>query len=368
MEQHPLLQSIKIGSYHLPNRIIMAPLTRCRATEDHIPTDIMATYYQQRASAGLIIAEATYISAQSFGYMNTPGIYNSQQIQAWEKITNAVHSKNGRIFIQLWHTGRVSHSSMHPDKIKGVAPSPIAVSGDIATPVGKQPNEIPKELTIKEIEQISSDFAIAAGNAIKAGFDGVEIHGANGYLIDQFINESSNKRIDQYGGSIPNRCRFALEVISKVTKAIGSDKTGIRLSPSGNVKDMYMLDPIDTFSYLIAALNRFNLAYLHIMEPYQALEPQDKYSQYLQMGAVTPYFRKIYHGKLITNVKYNFNSGNDVIRKGWADMVSFGKLFISNPDLVERFQNDNPLNLWDRNTFYTNHAKGYIDYPFIGHQ
>ncbi|MCF8378155.1 MAG: alkene reductase [Bacteroidales bacterium] len=356
-----LFKPLKIGRYELRNRVIMAPLTRRRATTDHIPTEIMATYYQQRASAGLIIAEATNISAQAVGYMNSPGIYNDIQIEAWKKVTKGVHKSGGLIFLQLWHTGRISHSLLQPNNNIPVSASSIKANGQINTPQGQMEMEVPRTLEIKEISRIIEDYKQAAINSIEAGFDGIEIHAANGYLPDQFLHDGSNHRKDIYGGSIANRCRFVLEVVEACCTVIGSDRVGIRLSPSGIYKDMMDSNPVALYEYLINYLNDFNLAYLHLMEPYVALDPPGKYSNYLKK--VTPHFRKVYSGKLITNVNFNFESGNMAISSGVADAIAYGKLFISNPDLVERFKKSTSLNTWDENTFYYGGEKGYLDYP-----
>lgn len=359
----PLLRPINIGKYQLKNRVIMAPLTRRRATNDHIPTEMMAEHYKQRASAGLIIAEATNISEQAVGYMNSPGIYNDKQVLAWKKVTNAVHESGGLVFLQLWHVGRVSHQLVQEGGILPVAPSAIKCTGEVLTPQGRKNHETPRALETNEIPGIVKDYETAAINAIKAGFDGVEIHGANGYLPDQFLHNGSNRRTDQYGGSIQNRSRFIMEIVDACCKAIGSEKLGIRLSPNGNYKDVFDSDPVALYDYLINELNDYNLAYLHIMESYSPMVPAEKYEKYLKV--VTPHYRKIYKGNLITNVNFDFDSGNKIIKEGNADMVAFGKAFISNPDLVERFKTGASISPWEESTFYHGGEKGYIDYPFL---
>lgn len=323
----------------------------------------MEIYYGQRASAGLIISEGTNISKQAVGYMNTPGIFTSDQIQRWRKITETVHEKGGLIFLQLWHVGRVSHRLLQPGKKAPVSASPIKAIGLISTPEGKRQMSTPRALHISEIKNIVEDYRRASVNAILAGFDGVEIHGANGYLPDQFLHDGSNHRDDIYGGPVENRCRFILEVAEACCAAIGSDRVGVRLSPSGISKDMFDPDPVSLFSDLVNALNVYNLAYLHLMEPYQPLEPAEKFTRFLRQ--IAPYFRKIYTGTLITNVGYTFDSGNKIIDEGKADLVSFGKLFISNPDLVERFRTRAFLNPWDEATFYYGGERGYTDYPVM---
>jgi N-ethylmaleimide reductase len=358
-----LLQPKSMGNFQLRNRVIMAPLTRRRATLNHIPTNMMTEYYSQRASAGLIIAEATNISEQAVGYMNSPGIYTEEQVNAWQPITKAVQKKGGLIFLQLWHVGRVSHPLLQPGGGLPVAPSAIKPIGEVLTPEGHKNHETPRALETEEIPGIVNDYKKAALNAISAGFDGVEIHSANGYLPDQFLHDGSNQRSDHYGGSIENRSRFVLEIVNECCKTIGSDKVGIRLSPNGNYKDVFDSDPVALYDYLINELNRFDLAYLHIMESYSPLVPAEKYVNYLKV--VTPHYRKIYKGNLITNVKFDYESGNKIIKEGNADMVAFGKAFISNPDLVERFEKGAPLSPWDESTFYHGGEKGYIDYPFM---
>ncbi len=360
----PLLTPFKVGKYHLKNRVIMAPLTRRRATDKLVPVDIMRIYYEQRASAGLIISEAANISQQAVGYMNSPGIFTSEQIEAWKPITKAVHQKGGLIFLQLWHVGRVSHPLLQPEGKLPVSSSAITAKGEINTPKGHKRMVEPRALETEEIPGIVEDYKNASLNAIDAGFDGVEVHGANGYLPDQFLHDGSNKRHDEYGGSIENRCRFVLEIVEACYEAIGFGRVGVRLSPSGIYKDMFDSNPVELYKYLINKLNDFNLVYLHLMEPYVALEPAEKFTKYLKV--VTPFFRKIFKGPLITNVGFDFESGNKIIKEGQTDMVAFGKLFISNPDLVERFAKNAPLNPWDTETFYYGGEKGYIDYPFLG--
>lgn len=356
-----MLTSIQIDDLKLPNRVVMAPLTRRRATDDFVPTPVMIEYYRQRASAGLIIAEATNISRQAVGYMNTPGIYTSQQIEAWKKITEAVHLAGGRIFLQLWHTGSISHPDLQEGGRLPVSASAIIPIGEVSTPNGHKKLIVPRPLTTDEIPSIVKDYKKASENAIQAGFDGVEIHGANAYLPDQFLHDGSNKRTDDYGGSVKNRCRFLLDIVDECCKAIGNKRVGLRLSPSGIAKGIFDSDPVALFDYLISELNTYELAYLHLMEPYPPLPEEEKYANYLK--EVTPHFRKIYKGILISNVNYNFESANTAIENGSADLIAFGKSFISNPDLVDRFKNNFPLTPWDTSTFYYGGEKGYVDYP-----
>ncbi len=343
------------------NRFVMAPLTRQRAGKNLAPTELNALYYAQRASAGLIVSEATQISPQGQGYVNTPGIYSEDQVEGWKTVTEAVHNAGGLIFCQLWHVGRHSHPEILLNGGWPVGPSAIPETGLITIPSGKVPAVIPRALSVDEIKSTVEDYAQAASNAIRAGFDGVEIHGANGYLIDQFLNDSANTRKDKYGESIENKCLFALEVVDAVVSRIGSNRVGIRLSPSGTNFGVKNLQPVETFEYLIQNLNRFQLNYLHLIEPVQATLAD--LPHYLRK--VTPHFRSLFKGTLITSAGYDFESAEDVVKKGDADLVAFGKNFISNPDLVRRYAEDYPLNQWDMATFYGGTEAGYTDYPFM---
>ncbi len=352
-----LFSPIQIGPYRLSNRIVMAPLTRMRAPES-IPTELMQRYYCQRASAGLIITEATPISTQGVGYPAIPGIYNDVQIKAWKKITEAVHSKGGRIFLQLWHVGRISHPDFHEGELP-VAPSAIAPKGDAVTYKGMQPFVTPRALELEEIPSIVDQYRLAAKNALTAGFDGVEIHGANGYLLDQFLRDGSNQRTDNYGGSLENRCRLLLEVIVAVSKVWGVERVGVRLSPSGTFNDMSDSEPEKLFTYLLGQLNRFDLAYLHIVD---ALESDIRHgAKVVELSAL----RRAYLGTLITCGGYDSAKGNQVLVNELADAVAFGELYIANPDLVERFRINAPLNTPDPSTYYGGDEKGYTDYPFL---
>lgn len=353
-----LFSPVKLGAYTLPNRMIMAPMTRLRAIET-IPQPIMATYYTQRASAGLIITECTMVSPLSYGYINCPGIYSPEQVAAWNVITDAVHAQGGRIFLQLWHCGRISHPSLLGGE-RPVAPSAIAATGTLHTPEGKRSLETPRALETHEIPEIVEQFRKGAENAMTAGFDGVELHGAFGYLIDQFLQDGSNQRTDEYGGSIENRARFLLDVVAAVASVWGADRVGIKLSPSNTFYGMHDSNPKATFSYVLNALNSFNLAYVHLMEPNDVdLATRDV------LHPVTPLFRPIYKGTLITNGSYDKETGNTILASGDADLVSFGKLFLANPDLPKRFALNAPLNTPDPKTFYAPDEKGYTDYPFF---
>ena len=353
-----LFSSVKLGPYTLPNRMVMAPMTRLRAIAT-IPQPLMATYYSQRASAGLIVTECTMVSPLSYGYINCPGIYLPEQVAAWQEVTDAVHANGGRIFLQLWHSGRISHPSLLGGELP-VAPSAIAATGTVHTPEGKRQLETPRALETHEIPEIVEQFRKGAENALAAGFDGIELHGAFGYLIDQFLQDGSNQRTDEYGGSIENRARFLLEVVEAVASVWGANRVGIKLSPSHTSYGMHDSNPKATFSYVIDALNRFDLAYLHLMEPNEIdLATHDV------LNPLTPLFRPIFQGTLITNGGYDQEKGNAVLASNDADLVSFGKLFLANPDLPRRFELDALLNTPDPKTFYAPDDKGYTDYPFL---
>ena len=354
-----LFTPVQVGRYTLPNRIVMAPLTRCRAGEGNVPTLLNVNYYVQRASAGLIISEASQVSQQGMGYPATPGIYSSEQIAGWRLVTDAVHQQGGLIFLQLWHVGRSSHSSFQPDRGLPVAPSAIAIEGELPTYEGMKPYETPRALELSEIPGIVEQFRQGAKNALEAGFDGVEIHGANGYLLDQFLRDGANKRTDEYGGSIENRARLHLEVTEAVVEVWGSDRVGIRLSPSSTFNSMSDSNPEATFGYLVEQLNRFNLAYLHL------LEPSESDLRHGGHAVPTAYFRPIYQGNLMANWDYDQVKANAAIASGNADLISFGKAFIANPDLPERFKLNAPLNSPDPDTFYGGGEHGYTDYPTL---
>lgn len=355
-----ILTPTKLGNLILPNRVVMAPLTRRRADNNNVPTPMMADHYAMRASAGLIIAEATMIDRTGLGYPNSPGIWTHQQIEGWKKVTEAVHAKRGRIFLQIWHVGRYSHPFLQEDGKLPISASALRIDGMITTPQGSQPHVVPRALNLEEIPTVIGWYAKAAENAILAGFDGVEIHGANGYLIEQFLEDGSNIRTDEYGGSLENRARFLFEVLESVIAAIGSERTGLRLSPSNIKSSMSDTDPVKTFSYVINKLNDYKLAYLHLVEP---TLPVDHLPHYLK--EVAPFYRKIYHGTLISCGFYTYEKAQATLAVGHADLIAFGTLYIANPDLVERFQAGVPLNEPDKNTFYTPGLKGYNDYPIL---
>lgn len=357
-----LLSPVQLGAYKLPNRIVMAPLTRNRAGAGNVPRPMNAKYYAQRASAGLIVTEATQVSPQGLGYPSTPGIHSPEQVAGWRLVTDAVHERGGRIFLQLWHVGRISHPSLQPDGALPVAPSAIAAEGMAATYEGEKPFVTPRALETAEIPGIVEQYRRGAENALAAGFDGVEIHSANGYLLDQFLHDGSNQRTDQYGGSIENRTRLVLEVTEAVVGVWGADRVGIRLSPSGTFGSMHDSNLEALFSYLASALNRFGLAYLHLVEPRIAGNVTvDNVNSGLSVG----YFRPIFQGTLMTAGGYDLEQGNAVLASGDADLVAFGRLFISNPDLPLRFAVNAQLNEWDRSTFYGGDERGYTDYPAL---
>jgi len=353
-----LFSPLNIGNITLKNRIVMAPLTRCRSVDEHIPNELMSQYYAQRASAGLIITEATQITPQGLGYPCTPGIHNQAQIDGWKKTTQAVHDKGGKIFLQLWHVGRISHSSFLGGELP-VSASAIKPAGQVYTFEGMQDFETPRALTLSEIKDLVTIYANASENAMQAGFDGVEVHGANGYLLDQFLRDGTNKREDEYGGNIENRSRFLFEVIKAVTQKIGADKVGLRLSPSGTFNDITDSNPQEHFIYVCEKLNEFNLAYLHIVD---ALEGDIRHGANVVELSI---LRDAYKGVLIVCGGYDKAKGNSAIENNLADAVAYGQLMLANPDLVERFKLDANLNEPDPNTFYTQDEKGYTDYPTL---
>src|SRR5579883_1545927 len=360
---YTLFSPIQLGAYTLPNRIVMAPLTRNRAGAGNVPSSLNATYYAQRASAGLLIAEATQVTPYGQGYPATPGIHSLEQIEGWKLVTDAVHTLGGRIFLQLWHVGRISHPSLLPGGVLPVAPSAIAPeSGEAATYEGPKPFVTPRALEIDEIPGIIEAYRQGAKNALAAGFDGVEVHGANGYMLDQFLRDGTNHRTDAYGGSIESRARLLLEVTEAVVDVWGADRVGVRLSPSGTFNSMMDSDPKATFGYAVEALNRFGLAYLHLLEPSEAD------ARHGGILIPTSYFRPIYKGNLMVNWDYDRDKANAAIASGNADLVSFGKLFIANPDLPERFRLNAALNEPDPSTFYGGGEKGYTDYPALALQ
>jgi N-ethylmaleimide reductase len=356
-QTQPLLTSVKVGDYQLKNRVVMAPMTRDRADNPALaPTDLHVEYYAQRASAGLIVTEGSQISPQGMGYVNTPGIYSPEQIAGWKRVTEAVHTRGGRIFLQLWHVGAVSHPDFHGGELP-VSASAYNPKTKAYVPAGVQKDTVAaRALSTVEVKQVVQDFAQGARNSMAAGFDGVEIHGANGYLVQQFLRDSSNQRTDEYGGSLSNRARFLFEVVEAVVKEVGAGKTGIRLSPSNAYNSPLDSENVALYDHVIGKLSDYGLAYLHLRD---AAGP-------VPAGAVadvTGHYRHLYKGILITNTGYDREKGNETIVAGRADMVAYGIPFISNPDLVDRFRDGAELAKADSATFYSPGPKGYIDYP-----
>lgn len=350
-----LFTPLKAGALTLPNRVILAPLTRTRADAGHMPNALMAEYYAQRASGGLLITECTMVAEGTSAFINEPGVYSDAQVAGWKQTTDAVHAKGGRIFMQIWHAGRAAHPDINADA-RTVSSSATAIEGDIHTPTGKVPHAVPHALETSEIASIVAAFAHGAKQAIAAGFDGVEVHGANGYLIDQFLRDGCNQRTDGYGGSMENRARFLFEVLTAVTAAIGADRVGLRLSPLNSYNSMKDSDPMALTAFLAEKLNAFNLAYLHLMRA-------DFFG--VQKADVMPVARAKYHGVLIGNMGYTPEEAEKAIQGGLLDAVAFGTSYLANPDLPERIQAGATLNVPDSNTFYTPGAKGYTDYPTL---
>ncbi|NNG00602.1 MAG: alkene reductase [Desulfobacteraceae bacterium] len=351
-----------LGDLTLPNRMVMAPMTRNRNDENGVPKPMAATHYAQRASAGLLITEATQVSEKANGYMFTPGIYTQSQVRGWQAVTDAVHEKGGRIFCQLWHAGRVSHPSLQPNGGDPVAPSAIQADTMVVTSNGYEPPTKPRMLAIEEIPAIVDEFAHAAKLAEKAGFDGVEIHGANGYLIEQFLKDGANQRADAYGGDISSRMRFALEVAAAVLEVWGPGRVGFRISPRGVFNGMHDSDPPALYSQLAAALKDIPLAYLHVIEP---LPGHEAFKSQEDTAPVAGTIRRIYEGTIIINGGYGKESGEKAVAENEADLVAFGVPYLANPDLVERYHRNTPLNEPDQDTFYGGDEKGYNDYPFL---
>jgi len=358
MANSSLFQPFTLRDITLPNRIVLAPMTRSRAGTARLPNQLMAEYYTQRSSAGLLITEATTISEEANGWNESPGVYTDEMTEGWKLTTKAVHDKEGVIFLQLWHMGRASHSSFHNGKL-AVAPSAIKINEEyIHTPTGKQPHEVPRALETSEIPRVVEDYRRAAERAKVAGFDGVEIHGANGYLIDAFLQSKTNHRTDQYGGSVENRYQFLKEVVEAVTSVMPANRVGVRLSPNGVFNDMGSPDYRDQFTFVASQLDRFGLAYLHVMDGlafgfHKLGEPM-----------TLAEFREVFHGPLIGNCGYTQETAEKAIANGHADLIAFGRPFISNPDLVERFKNgwplagDAPMSDW----YLPTGNKGYTDY------
>lgn len=354
-----LLSSFDLGGLTLKNRVVMAPLTRSRAGAERMPNALMAEYYAQRGEVGLMIAEATVISKQANGWVNSPGIYSDEQAQAWKQVVDAVHAKETPFFLQLWHMGRASHSSFQENGQLPVSASALKLNGEyIQTPIGKQPYETPRALETNEIPLVVEDYRRAAQRAKDAGFDGVEIHAANGYLIDQFLQSKTNHRTDQYGGSLENRYRFLKEIVEAILTVLPANRVGVRLSPNGNFNDMGSEDFRETFLYVAQQLNAYGLAYLHIVDGlafgfHELGEPM-----------VLAEFRDVFTGPLMANCGYTQETAEAAIKEGYADLIAFGRPLISNPDLVSRFANGWPLNPPpDPSIWYSFDKEGYTDFP-----
>lgn len=347
-----LFDPVHLGELSLPNRIIMAPLTRCRASHGRVPNTLMADYYTQRATAGLIISEATSVTPMGVGYPDTPGIWSDEQVGGWKQVTDAVHKAGGRMVLQLWHVGRIS-DPLYLDSKQPVAPSAIAANGHVSLVLPQKAYEVPRALEKEEIPGIIEAYREGAQNAQKAGFDGVEVHGANGYLLDQFLQSSTNQRTDEYGGSIENRARLLLQVTDAAISVWGAGRVGVHLAPRGDAHDMGDDDPAATFGYVAKALGKRNIAFIFTRE-------------HVNAPALTPALKKAFGGALIANEQFTKESATQVLQQGGADAIAFGKLYIANPDLVARFRRDAPLNELDTQTLYGSGPKGYTDYPTLG--
>jgi N-ethylmaleimide reductase len=364
-----LFQSAKVGRLDLPHRVVMAPLTRSRSQQPgNIPTSLNACYYAQRASAALIISEATQVSQQGQGYAWTPGIHTADQVAGWQLVTDAAHEAGGRIFSQLWHVGRVSHPSLQPDGMLPVAPSAIAPSGEAFVEAENGgaalvPFVPPRALQLEEMPYVVQQFERGARNALTAGFDGVEVHAANGYLLDQFLNSTSNRRTDDYGGSVENRARLLLEVIEAAGEVWGSDRVGVRLSPLGTFNDMGDEDPEATFGHVVERLNGYGLAYLHVVRRFK--ESEDGTEMDPEAGSMMRLIRDAYKGRLMVAGGFELDEAEEWLRTDKADLIAFGRKFLANPDLPERFRLGVDLNVDDPTTYYGGDGKGYTDYPTL---
>lgn len=344
-----LFDSVQLGALKLANRIVMAPMTRCRADDQRVPTSIMREYYTQRASAGLILTEGVAISPSAVGYANTPGIWTQEQIAAWQEITASVHAAGGKIMMQLWHVGRISHPMFLQGELP-VAPSAIKPAGEVSLVRPKTAYETPRALSTAEVKQIIADYKQAAINAKKAGFDGVELHAANGYLPDQFLQSGTNQRTDEYGGNLEKRARFILQVVDELIAVWGSSRVGIHLSPRSDVADVYDENPKAMYRYLLEQLNPKQLAFVFFRE-------------YRASDSLLEELRAIYHGNIIANESLNKQSAEQLLQENLADAVAFGNLYIANANLVERLQTNRTLNAVVKETIYAQGATGYTDYP-----
>jgi len=362
MDKQILFMPYNLSGTELKNRMVMAPLTRSRSdNEEKVATTLTATYYQQRATAGLIITEGTNVSTNAVGYINVPGIYSEAQVEGWKLVTKAVHDKGGKIFAQLWHVGRLSHPDFHNGELP-YAPSAINPHEKSYTQNGFVDTVTPRAMTIEEIKQTIQDFKNAAANAVAAGFDGVEIHAANGYLFHQFFNNCSNIRTDDYGGTIENKARILFDTINAIKDVIALNKVGVRLNPSMHNFMGILMDEetIPTFEYIVKRLNGYGLAYIHLTEPFVPVDDVP-----FAVTEIAKHFRPLYKGTLIINKGFNKATATKVLEDADADLVAFGVPFLANPDLVKRYKTDAELNKADQQTFYTPGAKGYVDYPAL---
>jgi N-ethylmaleimide reductase len=355
-----LFVPVRVGSTTLDNRIVMAPMTRNRAGEGNVPTPLMARYYAQRASAGLIVTEGAQISPEGIGYPNTPGIHTDAQVEGWREVTSAVHARGGTIFLQLWHVGRISHPSLQPDGALPIAPSAVRPAGEVFTHEGRRPFVEPRALETAEIADVVARFGAATMRAREADFDGVEIHGANGYLVDQFLVDGTNRRADRYGGSVENRARFLVEVTEAVVGAWSADRVGVRLSPRGTFNDITDSDRPATFGHAVERLDEFGLAYLHLVDPLPGHAMDN-----VTAPRFTAALRARFGGPVILNGGYDAETASTAILHGEADLVAFGVPFLANPDLPARLRAGAPLNPPDVSTFYGGDSRGYVDYPTL---
>jgi len=361
-----ILKPYKSKNLTLNNAVVMAPMTRCRAdNEGNVPTaELHGTYYTQRASAGLIITEGSQVSTKAIGYLNTAGIHTEAQTAGWKKVVNEVHENGGKIFIQLWHVGRMSHPDFHGGDLP-LAPSALNPEADVYTSKGQKKTVAPKEMTLEEIRETIKDFKDAASNAMAAGFDGVEIHSSNGYLLHQFFNKTSNHREDEYGGTIEKRAKIFFDILEAISEVMPVSQIGARFNPSLHGMFGMTMDEetIPTFEYIIKRLNEYDLAYIHLSEPFTDVSDID-----YAVSNIAKHFRPLYKGTLMINAGFDQEKANKVLEAGDADLVAFGKLYVSNPDLVARFEKDAALADWDEDTFYTTGKEGYTDYPTLAEQ
>jgi N-ethylmaleimide reductase len=369
-----LFEPVRVGAFEAKNRVFMAPLTRCRADAEMAPHGLHVEYYRQRAGGGLIITEATQVTPEGQGYPFTPGMYSEKQVAGWRAVTDAVHGTGGRIFSQLWHVGRVSHNAYQPGGAAPVSSSAVALKGNVTLPdFSSQAYPTPRALETNEVAGVIEQYRRAAANALRAGFDGVELHGANGYLPDQFLRDGVNKRTDRYGGSVENRARFMLEAMRALIDVWGPERVGVRLSPSGAFNGMSDSNPKETFGYVVRELDKLRVAYVHIAE---AEESDTRHGPELNTGEggweaiPASYFRPLFRGTLVASVGFTLERAQVYVKEGWADAVAFGKLYIANPDLAERFRliaagEAVGLNEPDASTFYGGGEKGYTDYPAL---